>query len=1081
MEQLLSDTAHLLPFMTPEDHGIASRLASILLLRFLQPTYCQKDETYKSNFVDSNNNNDSNPSSSEKSDLPIDINYNQMLKKLNACSLSERLENCNRFYSVQRYSYGARNDLHLAKLFRRFLYAGLSSFLSSRPAHPNHTDLIDLLALSISPSISPFQNYISTLVNQINENSSNSSSISPSSIVDIPSTSYSFFQANDADRFLMVDILCNNLVVPDMNLSNFQEAPLFVNTIPHLRASVQAFSNRCLTLKHIYSAQKVMTNISIYSQNHSYLLEDTYTLVSYLVDDGYRCDCSGNNESPTCSKKLKGCFSSKISVLLQELIMQQSSHNTEPWYEENLRQTTLLLANVMRKEFEKSKANKKDRIQLLPPCKLAGIIDTCTLLFQLQLYDMESTDFTDNDNDENDLGEPDAKKIKGSEAKVDDPLTVLIEASIELLSHDSLIVVQSSGSLLESAPLFFGKTNKKLSLSYLKRIFAKCKTTFLYHISKESEVNSVANKEEQSYTSIANALQPVFVTLSRQSRKFLSSFLTYILSQLNQKEIERSEKFDLFMTSAICECASKLANLSPYCVTKYLHRFLSILSTKSHEKDVSQILATFLSCRRNASNFDGTSSNFHSELLVRVKDSWLLYKLARHALSTSNFDIAGEIYERKLLTCATAEKSYLWLTVLQQMSTAEDIVAKQGTIGLPEGISMLNSSLTHLRSLVSIQTNDVSREISFLFQIGLLSNRIDFFNLCVTVNSLAHEMLLTGSDMSRHTRSGLHVRNLYFCFHALAKRYIRLHRTYGILYCRQTRASLRSLAAMCCFMGKMTSKVFSMPILLLSEQSQYPNGDSTSTCVQLMERLYDKVMDLLNENVDNFSRSKVLMEVMNVVLKGPAPFPRGFLAPKMLPIASIRLSADPLDISITSHSNSERTNTDNATEENNISESEDTYAEVIEVQPGFSCTIYASGKVPNIYLHDRYSAISQLLSSYTITYDGPLSDANSEDNRSISNASLDEEDDSSFILSNNMNEGNFVASPFFPNGKYLIPIECTPMDREGYYIVNVTLSCRDIDGGEWEISTPPDSSKIFVCVSCSARESESNPLVNEQC
>jgi len=1041
--------------MSPEEHGLASRLVSILLLRFLQPdAFTYKDSIHTQKLHNGNNQLRSSFSNPQKitlsslkdkeqsASMDIENKYNEILSLSNDSadegnSLTERLEHYTRFYSIPKYSYGGRNDVQLSSTFHRFLSQGIGSYLSGRPAHIKYTDLIDMLAFSISPSV-----------------------IAPSS------SPLLNFQLNDIDRFHIVNTLSHYLVVPSITSWNNMESPLFQQTLPHLRASIQTYLRQTLALKHMYSAQRLLVNIALYSQHETSIRNTIDELISLLIEDNDGFSCQSKSETPQF-------YYNHILSCLTDLITKSQLNDRQEEFEEYIQ-------NIILPKLSKMLKKQCMKLQTLPAksnirsCKLSSIFNISTCIFRYLacrieyiLYErMQNTndDTIANEDNNNEVQEPDAKKQRNeNESKkiindaLDDiePVMTIIEAAIEFLSHESLNVVKSASLLIESIPnaLFeIDNRYKTKMIAYSKRILKKCKDILFYHTQRELK----GKEEETLATSVSSAIQPMLIMLSRQSSAFLSSFLEYIIHILNTSlstGVETEAILQVAHTS--CKCISKLASINPVIMANYFVRIKSILSAtlKNSDNHLLDISAALLTCRHAMKEKPSFSFDDFGK---GVNDLWCLYKLTRHAFSTANFDIAKEILQKRMLTSAASEKTHLWFMTLNQMAIGEDIVVKQGIRGLVDGISNLNSSLTHLYALMALHRDNM--EGCFQLQQKLLSNRIDFFNLCTTAHSFSNEMLLTGGDMDKHTRSSLHVRNLYFCFHALAKRYIQIYQTFGILCSMQTRAALRSLSGICRFMGKMTSKVFcdTMPVLLLSERSQYPAADSSNISIKLIEKLNSDVLDVLDERVDSSVRSRVLSELLGVVLKSPVPFPPDFFSPKALPMSTIRLSADPLDVPLPPSSEFEAPAKNE--EEDHVS------TEVIDVQPGFSCTIYASGKLPNIYLSGREPSINQVLCRYKIVYDGPIEDDKNDDEYTTSSGQNIENEEPNFLFSSSLKNGDTFTSNIFPDGKFFIPIECTPDEKEGYYLVTVALTCGDVDGNEWKLSASEDECKIFICV-----------------
>ena len=1045
--------------MTPTEHSIASSLASILLLRFLQPNHPpnieQQISSSLSPFAEQSKHSskkNSYTTNMDKANEDINEEFDFMLTKLRQFSLLERLENYTHFYSIQSpYPSKELSGINLSSIFHRFLCDGLSLFLSSRSAHVESTDLLDLIALSISPSILSFPKYQMKANERATNNETDIILSSVPQDMTIPSISQFFFQMNDTDRFQMVNMLCNHLTLPDVNISNNERAPLFIHTIPHLRASIRTFLESSLSIQQLITACKLLAHISLQTQNNIYIQEDTTTLITIMMET-VTCykSCNRNiHQNDNNSIHSSGCcYFSNITVILEDFIAKQCLNASKYWFKKYVKDTITQLSQSL-KEVTAYNQNSNPA----SPCKVSSILNICTYVQNLCTYQKKKT--KKNDSHKNQL-DPVLKKQKlNSEDDNDFKTTYLIKTSIDLLSNEALIIVRSAALLLHSLLCSWCDQNKKDLISFCKDIFQKCKFLFLYHVRNDMETNRSSSIKSECPVSVSFAIQPLLAIFARQSKHYLILYVDYMLSLFYNKNIENDqEKFEKSLAKVLFQIVSKIAMLSPSSIAKRFDHIHAIMAQKLDENNAIEVIVSFLACRQYIEWPIEKKSSLYSDIHERIKNPWTSYKVARFALSTSNFDAAKEFYECQIFPCATEEKTHLWLTILNQVSAAEESVMKKGIIGLPEGISILNSSLTHLHSFIAIQENDSSTDVSFAFQIELISNRIDFFNLCVTAHSLGNEMILTGTKISCYTRSSLHERNIVLCFDALSKRYMRLYRVYGYLSCQQTKMALKTLSMLCRFMAKMTGKIFCKPVPPFSSADHFHLESSTRLPLKLMSKLNTQIMELLDEHIDVTSRSKILTQIMNMILTNIAPFPRAFLSIKPFSIAAMKLFADPVDIDKSQIKNyaecSENVNS------STVAWDDQSIAEIIEIQSGYSCTIYAKGIIPKPYITKHDPAICQIACSYTITYNGQTSsddDSFSDEQRAIGNTYLDKEKIPSIPPTHKGEETIFVSQTF-SHGKFLIPIECTPSEAKGFYEMQVKLFCRDILGNNWDIPTP---------------------------
>ena len=196
-------------------------------------------------------------------------------------------------------------------------------------------------------------------------------------------------------------------------------------------------------------------------------------------------------------------------------------------------------------------------------------------------------------------------------------------------------------------------------------------------------------------------------------------------------------------------------------------------------------------------------------------------------------------------------------------------------------------------------------------------------------------------------------------------------------------------------------------------------------------------------------RANSFIEVMDALLQSPWPTPRGFFTIKSLPVANLQLIGNPVDVAHTSISTTTK---------------DDDEAAIITVSPGLPFTIFAIGNIPEYFTLSCDVHFSQVIAWYTISFDGPLDrDDEVEEDRQDENEreAIKEEKESGFITESSETP---MVSSLLPSGKYALPIDLSPINQEGYYLLEVKLGCRDIQYGQWEIPTVSGTSKIVICV-----------------
>mmetsp|Transcript_26547 Transcript_26547/g.38805 ORF Transcript_26547/g.38805 Transcript_26547/m.38805 type:complete len:713 (+) Transcript_26547:1-2139(+) len=667
------------------------------------------------------------------------------------------------------------------------------------------------------------------------------------------------------------------------------------------------------------------------------------------------------------------------------------------------------------------------------------------------------------------------------------------------------------------------------------------------------EVEKKKKKKKQSQLvenqQLTDALCPVIIATARLSRCFADSMLSFLFEQfhrllLSNNNSQQQHRYNSL--KVVCRLISFLASAQPQSVLMHMEDLQELsefvlnncsdddgdvkggssskntVKNDKNNKDgnvmMADIIAACLSCKMafHSPSVEGAlkCESLTRSLLFRndnKKDTattatrlsaWTIFQLARHAYTTANFGIAHDLFTQKLLsTSSSTEKSYLWLSALSKTAKAEDIISKEGILGVSRASVLLDSSIAHIQSLSSLSgvgsqlddygddEDDNDNENPFSFQLHLLHHRLDFLNLCVTARGLCAEMKLTGSVPMKGTRSFLHQRNACHCFYALASRYFRLYSLHGIMHTQQTRTSLRMLYALCRFMGDALSKVFAEAVVGSSggsnasrlsrihslATSPWPVGDSTHPASNLIRILKEKVIEPMGESIDPIVRASVIIQVLDTVLMCPVPSPRGFLSIKPPSRAELRMSGHPNSVSPVK------------CEEGEGCEKMDDEAEVLDVLPGLPCTVYISGKVPRSYFQKADLSFSQVVLWHKVHYDGPLdrADGDDQDGGEEQQSEVDgaggNNDDSSMNLSAEDGEDENrtdspIATALLPNGRFFFSIEwVAPRHRDGYYRMQVRLGCRDVRFAEWEISTLPNTDTIFLCVK-SRSDDESGSL-----
>ena len=291
-----------------------------------------------------------------------------------------------------------------------------------------------------------------------------------------------------------------------------------------------------------------------------------------------------------------------------------------------------------------------------------------------------------------------------------------------------------------------------------------------------------------------------------------------------------------------------------------------------------------------------------------------------------------------------------------------------------------------------------------------------------------------------------------------------MYRRYGLFHCQQTRTTLRTLSSLCRFLARASAKTFvesshgqksHIHELHETDEALWPEGDVSHPITRMISKFSDSVLWSMDENVEPKVRAAAMMEMLDPILMCPLPSPRGYFASKQRPSTTLRLSGDPED----------------TFQDNDIdySQPESRFeAEVVEVPPGGPITLYATGTISQNLRSAATLPFSQVIAWHKISYDGPIiteDDVYGEEGQGT---------EPSFVesIGAGTEDGEIVteaphSAPARSDGKYSLPVALEPITKEGYYMVKLTIGCRDARCGEFEV--PIDGGDtIAICVTSQA-------------
>ena len=1115
--QLLHQASELTTFMTAEEHGITTKYATIYLLGYLLPSMTGNRQFYGAAAASyatvvladgelqqrkrmrtsaasnptggADGSNAATTSDSERSSV---FNSDAILN----LSLEELLEICVTIYTTSSSTHapgGCCTDERLTASFRRFVQYGLGSFLSSRAAHPNVVDLIHVLSMAISPAVVPPSVQTKGGGSDANEPNRDWMATSPSyqravRLMQCPQAHS--FQLTNANRLQLVRMVASCFVAPAaeslvaneggedgaeedpgdqsevasgtgsdaQTATEGQDSPIIDGALVHLRLALETFATGSLSVYDASFARQALGNIAITSGHVPFVEETAKRLVGMLTDCRNVCRC---NERSAAKDNEMACSYASGGKQLSDLILR---HNGSRHYaDESFGLQALILisgaVDRLTRSMMKSESGMGNPVAA-SACQICALLGAAkTLIYFLNPPKSPSeSGSTDGHNSPNgtDTMETDKSEVPdanqggdGNEAKES-----LLRNSVLLLDSPDLAIVREAASLLSLAFAYFGVD---CSGSHVSGVLSAIRCCF-----QRPPSGSSGDKQSARITCKKRmmALQGVISVLSRQSPAFAITIMSNIFNE------------DTTPGEPILYVASSIALSQPRVVAKYLEfLYLAVEENADQEK---HLIAIYMSCRlahyfSSEERVKSLRQRIKSQL-EDVADPWTLFQLARHAFCTANFGIAEEIITNSLLARGTSEHAHLFYVTTRLLAQAEHTISETGAMGIPQALPSLQSAKSHLRSLQRLAKADQSTGSDFSFQLELISCRIDFINLCVTLRGLCGEMRLVNAVPGRATRTRLHQRNMMHCFYLLSSRYAAIYRRYGIYYCQQTRTSLRTLSALCRFLARASAKTF-----VESSQGQksrihefhetdgamWPEGDASHPVTRMISKFSSSVLWSMDENVEPNVRAAAMMEMLDPVLMCPLPTPRGYFSPKHRPSTTLRLSGDPEDVS---------TDYDVDSSEPKVSAE----AEVVKVPPGEPITLYATGTISQKLQSAATLPFSQVVAWHKISYDGPLiteDEVYGEDNQ---DADLYVD---TIVGTGTGGDGEILteaphAAPVRSDGKFSLPVTLEPITKEGYYMVKVTLGCRDARCGEFEIPVADDCAIIAICVTAQAFSDE---------
>ena len=440
----------------------------------------------------------------------------------------------------------------------------------------------------------------------------------------------------------------------------------------------------------------------------------------------------------------------------------------------------------------------------------------------------------------------------------------------------------------------------EMMADYVGAVFESTKMALELTIFRKTE--GAPNLSNDSGTKSAVPIESMIATFAQKSTQFTDSMLRFLLSDEKNKiyiSTDSQDKNADLKSVASFRIIAALATACPAAALKHSSTLLAL----AQNKDVCcesrmHLVASLLACRRGRF-FAGGNENVEEFVISQVKGAgrwsgWNMYMLARHALVTGNFRVAQATYEQALLL-ASSEPAFLWLSALKHVAEAEATLSTHAAKGIPSATMLLRAAESSLDSLSIFIGRDSG---DFTVQLKLIRLRLDFLDLLVGLRQLIREMRLTGTGPAKNTRPSLHLQNFIECFNRLATHYLTVYRQHGLFICQQSRTSLRSLHALCRFVGDAARSTFAdflpesskgVDHMNLINALTLPKGDASHPLTVIMQRLDELVLKDMDSSIEPTIRAAAVLELVDGILKTPCPFPRDFMLTKPLSLSSMRL------------------------------------------------------------------------------------------------------------------------------------------------------------------------------------------------
>jgi hypothetical protein len=600
--------------MTIKEHALISRCAAIYFLGFLNPTSTGSDFfTLRSSESDSH------------------VVFFEM-------GLEERLENTSRLFQAQEFGQvDVCTDVNRDRAFVSFLQNGLTPFLSHRAAHPNQTDVLHLLAMSISPQLNT--DVVGNIVAPFEEKQL-PAWVKTSRLMGClyPQS----FPLHYAHRFLLVKLVSEQLVLPDTDSPH-----MIAGAVPHLLAAMHTFAaHSARTVEDAHVAHQGLVRIASQTGHEWIVREVFYIILSQTIEDCNCCKCPNFCTHRSRGNLLKECIST----------FNASRHYADGTFTE---QAFVALGASIEEQIAPWQSESDDDPGV--DCLLGSLLQAAETLF----YFLLESDGVDT--------------------------SVLLEMVVQLLHHPSSNVCKSASSLLSVAISYMSTAD---SNKVMKSVLTSIKSSLAAQFKDCSKATFDLDEVH------AQSLSDVIAVASCKSFAFGSAILKHLLHERGKNWKSDNKTTDDKIADCTCRLIVTISNANALAAFRVVKQLRALFEKESSKTAKLHLVAALLAIR-HAYSFgkdDIDTQAIVSKYLDSNEDRWAAFQLARHSLATGNFSVAKSIYT-SLVEHTSSEESYLWISSLSKVAEAESILLEEGAKGVPRAATLVQSAVSYTESL----------------------------------------------------------------------------------------------------------------------------------------------------------------------------------------------------------------------------------------------------------------------------------------------------------------------------------------------------------------------------------------------